>query len=57
MWMKVTDSKRSWQRLLRYYLTPKPERPRGGLDAADPVEPPSPKPLSGGAAAALEFDD
>jgi hypothetical protein len=37
MWVEVRDSKETWNRLLRTYL--------------------SPKPLIGGAAAALEFDD
>ena len=32
-------------------------RPKGGEAERDPVEPPRPKPLSGGAAAELEFDD
>ncbi|HEX6375930.1 MAG TPA: hypothetical protein VFZ91_09420 [Allosphingosinicella sp.] len=31
--------------------------PEGGDAEREPVEPPRPKPLSGGAAAELEFDD
>jgi hypothetical protein len=43
--------------MLRTYLTPKRPRRGGHQNLAEPVEPNSPKPLSGGAAAALEFDD
>jgi hypothetical protein len=32
-------------------------RPSGGDAEREPVEPPRPSPLSGGAAAELEFDD
>jgi len=55
--MRTSDTKESWERLLRMYLRPKRprRRPRGGLP--EPVEPNSPKNLSGGAAAALEYDD
>jgi hypothetical protein len=58
MVLRVRDSKESWQRLLTAYLKPKRRRRGPGHGLAEPVEPPnSPKPLSGGAAAALEFDD
>ena len=55
--MRPRDTKESWERLLRMYLRPKRRRrpPKGGLP--EPVEPNSPKNLSGGAAAALEFDE
>jgi hypothetical protein len=54
--MKLRDTKESWHRMLRFYLRPKP-RPGGGRHGLpEPVEPSSPKPLSGGSAAALEFD-
>jgi hypothetical protein len=55
--IKVRDSRESWERLLRFYLTPKrpPRRPRRGLPM--PVEPNRPTLLSGGAAAPLEFDE
>ncbi|HYI64623.1 MAG TPA: hypothetical protein VEW71_07035 [Allosphingosinicella sp.] len=43
------------------YALPRPpkKRPRrkGGEAEREPVESPNPRPLSGGAAAALEFDD
>ena len=57
MWIEVRDSKKTWQRLLSFYLKPKRPRGNGGTNVAEPVEPNSPKPLSGGAAAALEFDE
>jgi hypothetical protein len=57
MWIKVRDSKETWDRLLRYHIRPKRRRGDGRHGLPEPVEPNSPKPLSGGAAAALEFDD
>lgn len=43
------------------YPLPRPPRKRprrkGGEAEREPVESPNPRPLSGGAAAALEFDD
>ena len=51
------DSKKSWERLLRRYLGPKRPRRRPGSGLTEPVGPNSPKDLSGGAAAALEYDD
>lgn len=35
----------------------KPPRPKGGDAEREPVEPPRPNPLAGGAAAELEFDE
>jgi hypothetical protein len=57
MWINVRDSKKTWERLLSVHLKPKRRRPDGGASAAEPVEPNSPRPLSGGAAAPLEFDE
>jgi hypothetical protein len=57
MWIEVRDSKQTWERLLSVYLKPKRRRPDGRASTAEPVEPSSPKPLSGGASAALEFDE
>ena len=55
--MRLRDSRKSWERLLRTYLKPRRRRGNGRHGLPEPVEPNSPKPLSGGAAAALEFDD
>ena len=46
-------------RILRSRRGPPPKRPRrkGGEPEREPVEPPNPRPLSGGAAAELEYDD
>jgi hypothetical protein len=55
--LRVRDTKASWERLLRFYLTPRRPPRRGPESEAEPVEPYSPKPLSGGAAATLEFDE
>lgn len=46
---------------LTVYLNRPPRKPprrrKGGEPEREPVEPPRPTPLSGGAAAALEYDD
>jgi hypothetical protein len=57
MWVEVRDSKETWNRLLRTYLSPKPPRRNRRDGQIEPVAPDKPKPLIGGAAAPLEFDD
>jgi hypothetical protein len=55
--IRPRDSRHTWERILRAYIKPRRPRRNPGEDALEPVEPKSPKPLSGGAAAALEFDE
>ena len=55
-------ARRDWSKTKHYLDQLLPRRPRrrrggGGVALPEPVEPPSLKPLSGGAAAELEFDD
>jgi hypothetical protein len=57
MEIRPRDSKATWQRILRKYLRPSRPGKSPGSGVPEPVEPDSPKHLSGGAAAALEFDD
>ena len=55
-----TPARRIWisLRLDRWVSGPLKRRPRKGGEAErEPVEPPRPRPLAGGAAAELEFDD
>ena len=54
---RLRDSRHSWEQMLRTYLGRKRRRPDGGTPIALPVKPDRPQPLSGGAAAPLEFDD
>lgn len=55
MWVEVRDTKDTWKRLLRVHLSPR-KRPRRHGESESSVLPPfPPKPLSGGAAAELDF--
>jgi len=56
MSLRIRDSKESWNRILRSVGKRKPPKD-GGIGLSEPVKPNRPRPLSGGAAAALEFDD
>jgi len=56
VYRRIRDSKESWHRILRLVGKRKPPKD-GGVEPSEPVQPNRPKPLSGGAAAALEFDD
>jgi hypothetical protein len=55
--MAPRDPFRTLKARLRWLGPRKRPRPKGGDAEREPVEPPRPNPLSGGAAAELEFDD
>jgi ribonuclease BN (tRNA processing enzyme) len=55
MWVNVRDSKETWKRMLKVHLTPKRKPPEDGEGLGVPDTPNNPRPLSGCAAADLDF--